>query len=411
LLNGPNSGISHLVVEDGVQFLETQTAQPGEGPLLVRGDRLEIAEASGPRATVTILGRTARFEARGLGLSGTNIRFNRGENGVRIDGPGRMDFPIRGSLADQAEAPGGVATVDWQRGMTFDGQTAKFIGGVIAASPSQKLWTESMDVKLERPVHFSEPALAGAPRVEAVRCYGGVRLENQNRDAQGRLTALERMQVTDMAVNLLSGALNGGPGELNSVRSGGDSPFGAAPLGPPTAASPGPPNAAAVPLKCLHVIWDGSIVGNLKNRTVQFRDQVRTGYAPVDAWEKTIPVNNPDKLGPEGATVNCDQLTVTEMFLPLGGQKSIELEALGNAQAEGTTFKALGNRITYAKAKDLLILEGDGRSDANLFRQERTGDEPATLSAQKIWFWPKTKRFKLEKPRSLQIIQIQPGKG
>jgi hypothetical protein len=217
------------------------------------------------------------------------------------------------------------------------------------------------------------------------------------------------MQVSDMAVNLLSGALNGGPGELSSVRRGAESSLGAMPFGQPNPAAPVPP-AAAAPLKCLHVIWDGSIVGNVKSRTLQFRGQVRTGYAPVDAWETRIPVDNPDKLGPDGAIVNCGRLTVAEVFTPLGGKKSIELEAFGNAQVEGTTFKALGNRITYAEAKDLLILEGDGRSDANLFRQDRPGDPPTTLAAQKIWFWPKTKRCKIENPKSLQIIQFQPGK-
>jgi hypothetical protein len=251
--------------------------------------------------------------------------------------------------------------------------------------------------------------LAGAPQVERVRCPGGVCLENQTRDPQGRLTALDKVQVTDVIVNLLSGALNGGPGELSSVRRGSGSSFGAMPFGRPAAAAPGPPNAAA-PLKCLHVIWDGSIVGNVKSRTLQFRDQVRTAYAPVDGWEKTIPVGNPDRLGPDGATVNCGRLTVAEVLTPLDGKKSIELEALDNAQIEGTTFKALGNRITYGEAKDLMVLEGDGRSDANLFRQDRPGDQPTTLAAQKIWFWPKTKRCKIENPKSLQIIQIQAGK-
>ena len=98
LLDGPNSGVSHLTVEDGVCFRETQTAQPGERPLLVRGDSLEIAEASGPRAKVTVLGQFARFEARGLGLSGTNIHFDRGQNSVQIDGPGEMDLPFSGGF-------------------------------------------------------------------------------------------------------------------------------------------------------------------------------------------------------------------------------------------------------------------------------------------------------------------------
>jgi hypothetical protein len=411
LLDGPNSGLSHLEVEDGVQFRETQTSQPGQRPLLVRGDRLEIAEASGPKTKITILGRFARFEARGLGLTGTNIHFDRGGNTVRIDGPGQMDLPMAGGLTGQGDTPGGTATVDWQGGMLFDGQTAKFTGGVVAASPNQKLWTDSMDVQLERGVHFSEATPAGAPpQVEAVRCFGGVRMENQTRDPQGQLTALDRMHVSDIDVNLLTGALNGGPGELVSVRHGSDRTPGAMPFGQNVALRR-PPSAAGGPLKCLHVVWQGAMVGNVKSRTLRFRDQVQAGYAPVDEWERSIPLGNPDQLGPDGATVNCGQLTVAETITPLDSKKSIELEALGNAQAENATFKAVANRITYAEAKDLLILEGDGRSDANLFRQDRPGDPPTTLTAQKVWFWPKTNRCKIENPKALQIIQFQPGKS
>ena len=52
-----------LTIEDGVQFLETQTAQPGERPLLIRGDRLDAANVSAPDATVTITGRPAASRA------------------------------------------------------------------------------------------------------------------------------------------------------------------------------------------------------------------------------------------------------------------------------------------------------------------------------------------------------------
>ena len=57
------------------------------------------------------------------------------------------------------------------------------------------------------------------------------------------------------------------------------------------------------------------------------------------------------------------------MLLPVGGRRAVELEALGNAVVENITFTARGNRITYAEAKDLLILEGNGRSDAELLQQ------------------------------------------
>ena len=57
-----------------------------------------------------------------------------------------------------------------------------------------------------------------------------------------------------------------------------------------------------------------------------------------------------------------------------------------------------------------MILEGDGRTAAELFRQEIPGRESERLAAQQIWFWPKTKRCQIADPRSLQIIQIGAAK-
>ena len=53
------------------------------------------------------------------------------------------------------------------------------------------------------------------------------------------------------------------------------------------------------------------------------------------------------------------------------GHNPMELEALSNTLVEGSTFTARAHRLTYAEEKDLLVLEGDGRTDAQLFRQPR----------------------------------------
>ena len=120
------AALADLTIEDGVQFLETQTSQPDERPLLIRGDRLDAADVSAPNATVTITGRPARFEARGLGLTGSNINLDRGKNRLWIDGPGQMDLPLSADLQGQPLAVPGVLTVDWQGSMDFDGSKADF---------------------------------------------------------------------------------------------------------------------------------------------------------------------------------------------------------------------------------------------------------------------------------------------
>lgn len=414
LLQGQQAAISNLTIEDGVRFLEIQTARTVERPLLIRGDRLEVVDADKPHAAVTVTGQPARFEGRGLGLTGPNIHLDRGANRLWIDGGGRMDLPVAGDLQGKPLPATGVLTVDWRRRMQFDGSTARFEEAVVANSPQQQLRTETMEIKLQQPIRFGAMNMQQQPQVEQILCQGGVSMESRTLDQQQQLSAYERLQVTDLAVNLLSGALTaGGPGWLNSVRHGSDDVLGnraAAAARNPAAATP----AAAPPsdqLNCLHVRFQKSITGNLLRRQMSFSDQVQTAYAPVASWDAMLPVENPDVLGPKGVTVRCDQLSVAEMSTPMGNRRSVELEALGNTVVEGTTFTARGNRITYAEAKDLLVLEGDGRSDAELFRQPLPGVPTSKAAARKILYWPKTNRVKVDGARSLELSQFPGGNG
>ncbi|NQU21687.1 MAG: hypothetical protein HQ567_10415, partial [Candidatus Nealsonbacteria bacterium] len=60
-------------------------------------------------------------------------------------------------------------------------------------------------------------------------------------------------------------------------------------------------------------------------------------------------------------------------------------------------------------AKGMLVLEGDGRADAELFRQQQVGGPTSKAAAQKIYYWPKIKRLKIEGARSLELNRIPGG--
>jgi hypothetical protein len=300
-------------------------------------------------------------------------------------------------------APPGVLTINWHRDMTFDGHTAQFEDSVVAATPQQQLRTETMQVQLQRPVSFSTPNAQASPQVEEIRCLGGVAMESRDFDPQQQLMSYDRLQVADLCVNLISGALTaGGPGWISSVRRG-----TANPLGNPMMPMLG--DNSPVPMQSqltgLFVRFQRKIDGNLLRHQLTFHDQVKMAYAPVQDWNALLATDNPDQLGPDGVTVRCDQLWVGQMPSPIGGPPSVELEAHGNAVVEGTTFTARGNRIAYNEVKDMLILEGDGRNDAELFRQMQVGAAPEQTTARKITFWPKTKRVTVEDAKTLQIGQ------
>jgi hypothetical protein len=421
LFSGQQATVSDLSIEDGVQFLETQTSRPDERPLLIRGDRLDAANLSAAGGSLTITGRPARFEGRGLGLTGSNIRLDRGQNRLWIEGAGQMDLPMAADLEGRPLAVPGVLTVDWQGSMNFDGGKASFRDHVVAAAPRLQSQTETMqfrlqtarmDVKLQRPIHFSDPKTEGQPQVEIVQCFGGTAMDNRTFDARRQLIAFEQLQVADLGISPPpSGQLTaGGPGWINIVRLGSNNPLGgnegaAAGLSGREGATAGLSSRAnntagqagsgTLPtdqLHCLHIKFQGPVTGNLMRRQLTFHDQVKTSYAPVNSWDAMLTTDDPDQLGPDGATVRCDQLTVTQMLLPVDGRSAVELEALGNARAENTKFVARGNRITYAEAKDLLILEGN---PAELWRQLQSGAPAAKTAFKTIWYWPKTNRLSI----------------
>ena len=149
-----------------------------------------------------------------------------------------------------------------------------------------------------------------------------------------------------------------------------------------------------------------SISGNIGlSRSAKFTDQVQLAYGPVNNWDVMLTTNDPAQLGPRGIVAHCDELTVTQFLLPVGDRRAIEVKAQGNAKVEGTEFTAIGHRITYAEAKELLILEGNGRSEAKLFRQLAAGAERDEAAAHTIFYWLRTNAIKVEGARSLQIGQ------
>jgi hypothetical protein len=59
--------------------------------------------------------------------------------------------------------------------------------------------------------------------------------------------------------------------------------------------------------------------------------------------------------------------------------------------------------------KDLLVFEGDGRTDAQLFRQDRVGGPTSSASAGKILYWRQHNRVEVQDARYLDFDQIGGG--
>ncbi|MEE8450505.1 MAG: hypothetical protein V3R99_01285 [Thermoguttaceae bacterium] len=400
--------LSELTVEGGIRFVETQTEKPDEKPMILDGDRLHAVDVSRPHAAVTVTGRPAHFEARGLSLTGSNINLNRGTNRLWIDGPGRMNVPVDQDLEGKPLSNPGTLEIEWQQRMEFDGRKASFEESVTATGPLQRLQTETLEDHFRQAINFSAETFEAdqQPDIQLLLCRGGVRMDSRTFEGQ-KQTSQESLQVVDLTINLDSGALTAnGPGWVNSVRYG-----SADRLRLPGAErkddAQGDGNDDEE-LKCLHVRFQGSIEGNVRlpHRRMTFLDQVRTAYAPVDRFDAMLTTNDPDVLGPEGVVMRCQRLSVHEMGATDARRGTVELEAHGNTVVEGVDFTARAIRMTYSQAKDMLVLEGDGRTDAELFRQEQVGGQTSQAAARKILYWPKTDQLRVEDARSFELSQF-----
>ena len=166
----------------------------------------------------------------------------------------------------------------------------------------------------------------------------------------------------------------------------------------------------AAGLTYLGVDFQRGLRGNIHRRMMEFHQRVEAVWGPVAGWDDVLDVHAAAGL-PEGVvTVSCDVLGVAQVPPAPGGARStIELAAAGNVLVEGESFTGRSARLTWAEAKDLLVFEGDGRSDAQLFRQLQAGAQPSSASAGKILLWRGQNRVDVEDARYLDLDQLRGG--
>jgi hypothetical protein len=143
---------------------------------------------------------------------------------------------------------------------------------------------------------------------------------------------------------------------------------------------------------------------------MEFHQRVEAVWGPVATWDDALDAHAPAGLPAGAVAVSCDVLGLAQPP-PMPGRErsSIELGAGGNVLVEGESFTARSARLSWSEAKDLLVFEGDGRSDAQLFRQLQAGALPSTASAGKILYWRALNRVDVEDARFLDLDQLRGG--
>jgi hypothetical protein len=400
--DGQRPLVNEVTVEGGVRFTETMRADPHQAPLRITGNSLQLRNGLSENPSMRVTGQMAQVAARGMIMSGAEIQLKRGANRLWIEGPGQVSFPARRDVPSQRADPGQRITVDWKGRMDFDGRTVHFERDVKAHSDHMFALSGVLDVALNRGIDFAKPDGLQQVDVRQFQFDNRVFIENRSFSDERELISIDQLQTRNLSVDQFTGWLHAdGPGWVSTVRYGSDKPL--APSAPAKRAAERPNGLAEKRLTYVHIDFQKAIVGNLLKREIQLLDRVKAIYGPVDSWDTKLVAGRREDLGQDGALLTCDRLTAVEMNMPWAGRRAFELQATGNAVVEGRSFTARGERISYADAKQLVVLEGDGRSDAELWRQTRVGGPTSHAAARKILYWRSDNRIEVDDARFLNL--------
>lgn len=409
---GAVNHVEDLTLEGGVRMVEANPPLGGP-PTTVTGDIVQLQRGSTDDAVLQIVGRPAHFAGRGMKLSGKGISLNRGANKAWMEGGGEAELPIPESALTPPAIAGAPPTtqparaaapksarVTWHGDARFDGQRLTLLRDVLVKTEQQQLTADSLTLTLIDYVDFARSKQERPPQVAKVDVSGNVYLQSRSFDKAGRPSSYDQFQLRSLSLDQSTGRIEGiGPGWLSTVRTG-----AALPAGPAGAAQAA--EAATGRLNYVLVEFQGDMAGNMGQLEVQFERRVRTVFGPVANWDQQFKPNSKAELGESGVLLTSDKLRLVQMKLPNTDQQWFEFEAAGNTLVEGKIFTARGQRIGYASGKEQLVLEGDGRSAAELWYTGEAGQPTGYQRAQRIRFNRLTNALDIDGAEALQLNQL-----
>lgn len=374
-----------LIVRDRLELTELTSSDLE--PLTIHGDFFQLQQGASDQPKAALLGSPAEILARGMWARGEKIYLYPLDNSLKIVGAGEMRPPAaRASNISTNAAP--PVSIEWTGNMQFDGLLARFEDNVTVrgsqrpANGGLTTFVATGDVvhaELTKRIEFQNPKAAGKVDVMEVAFDGWGFLQTEMLDQNGERKLFEQMQVLGLAVNHQTGDLHGsGPGWLRGIHHGKDLA--------PSGGGPGLVPVSKSGLSFIRVDFQREIVGNLKQQRIEFLNGTKTLYGPVETWDDALDQEQ-IALPPGTFHLTCDRLAVSQFG---EGGDSVELEAVGNAHIQGDTVDATGGRVSYVRLKDQLILEGDGRNDAQVEYRTQPGAPLNHFAAGKIMYWPKS---------------------
>ena len=414
-----------LACDGHVVVRQVPLADAQQQPLEIHGGQLLVTqlETKTPHAILHGVAPSqpagsalAQVVGHGVTMLVDTIEVDQRENRMWSDGPGKATILMQHDMAGNPSTTPVPAELTWQGGLKFDGQIVVFERDVVVNETDNKVHCDQLAAKFAAPIKFGDRIDQTNTAPNEVECRGQVVLENVQRDPSG-VTSHAVMQLSRITVNQQTGELSGdGPGVIRATR-----------FGNSMVAMPGQPaaqKAATTPsgskLSFVRVDFHHGLDGNIYTRDVTFHDRVRTIYGPVDSWEQEIDPNQPT-LPPDAMTLTSDDLRMNEdpMYSHTappapGGKRAMgpmQMRATGDVRIAGQApnqgeFSVQADSASYDQTKDALILEGDERTPAKLWRRTTAGADSPPTEARKIRYVRSTGETQVE---GIQYFEFTPN--
>jgi hypothetical protein len=399
-------------------------------------------------------------------LSGSQIHLDQSANKLWVDGIGQIELnpqnltqPVQhqgsdptggqSELVSRPEAdltgtktPYDRVTVSWNSGMVFNGRKIYFEDDVKLVASGRNVDGNSMqtsaggqgvtlelsqqvdlagtrndtDAKIELTEAVIVDRVPGSQRVfnyvnadlnQARNGPSTASITHQTANPAGVTLELQQFQAKQITLDIATGLVSSkGPGFLAQHRSGSQSLLKAPGSNPvsPTPAGSVVTSKSAEGLVLVRVNFDGTANANFNEKKLSIRGNVRTLYSSVKSFEEMLDPDGAQALPDDSVKVKSERLEFTQ-WTPRGSEQPVqELVAAGNAHVTSNSFEAIADQLRYNQATDTLVVEGTGRSDAQLWYQPiATPRDRQHLVAQKIIYRPGDQSTEVQGIKNLDI--------
>lgn len=377
-----------------------QNHEPGTQPLKVNGQIMHVINRSKDDQLMHVYGKPAHVRDRGRHIEGENIHLDRGKNYSWVEGPGLLQIPVEKTLEGKKLPQPQLLDVWWKKQMLFDGNVAKFRGGVRAVIADSRMRCETMDVFMAEPVSFTKKNRTREAKIQKVVCAGIVDFDSYEY-VENKLMQMRQGRFVSLTIHHQTGdTVAQGPGRILVWKRGGAKRARLSPFA--TAKANTPARTEKNDWEYTRIDFSGQALGNTKQRFNTFYDRVRIVYGPV---KRPPLVVDADNLPKNGGWMRSRSLQITQHEKTETKPAYITLLARGNAELDGEKFHGRADNISYDESKGLYILKSFGKRKATIWRQTQIGGEESQFDAQRMEFIPSKNRLKLDRTTRLDGIR------